>query len=90
LRPAHPYYPFIAHLTSVNATEGHIRPVVNEVVEIVAELTSGLRGSSLSSCANGCTQIDIVELIAITLKVLVIYPVADLLSYAHIYSLDYL
>lgn len=66
--------PFLAYVTSANATEGQMRPVINEVVVIVAELTSGLRESSLSSCAGGCTQFDIVELIAITIKVLVILP----------------
>lgn len=71
---------FLPYVTSANATEGQIRPVINEVVVIVAELTSGLRESSLSSCAGGCTQFDIVELIAITIKVLVI---SRLLTFSH-------
>jgi hypothetical protein len=54
-RGSHTYVPFLAYVTSANATEGQIRPVINEVVVIVAELTSGLRESSLSSCAGGCT-----------------------------------
>ena len=68
--------PCIAYITSVNATSDCIGPVLDEVVQVVAELISALQALTLSDCA--CTANDIIELLASTLKVFMISPFANL------------
>lgn len=75
----HTCCPRIVHVTRDNRTSDCIDPVVEEVIEIVEVLVSSLKGSSLSGC--DCTAKEIYELIAITLKVLIIPPYS---SYAHV------
>ena len=60
----------IGCVNSNNATAGSVGPIITEVTEIVSDLVSGLRGSSLS----GCTTQDILELVATLLKVLFPLP----------------
>ncbi|KAI9510329.1 hypothetical protein F5148DRAFT_1282098 [Russula earlei] len=58
----------LANLAPPNATSDCVGPIIQETVEILAELINSLRLSSLSGC--GCTGGEIVELLAITLKII--------------------
>ena len=79
LLATHTCCPRVAHVTRDNRTSDCIDPVVEEVIEVVEVLVSSLKGSSLSGC--DCTAKEIYQLIAITLKVLIIPPCS---SYAHV------
>jgi hypothetical protein len=71
-RAADTHFPCIGYVTSDNATSGHIRPVIYEVVEIVSELVTDLQMSSLS--VGDCPEYDIIKLTAIMFKVFVDSP----------------
>jgi hypothetical protein len=79
LLATHTCCPRVVYVTRDNKTSDCIGPVVEEVTEIVKILVSSLKGSSLSGC--DCTAKEIYELIAITLKVLIISLHS---SYAHV------
>jgi hypothetical protein len=79
LLTTHTCCPRVVHVTRDNWTSDCIDPVVEEVIKVVQVLVSSLKGSSLSGC--DCTAKEIYELIAITLKVLIIPPWS---SYAHV------
>ena len=79
LLATHTCCPRVVHVTRDNRTSDCIDPVVEEVIEVVEVLVSSLKGSSLSGC--DCTAKEIYQLIAITLKVLII-PACS--SYAHV------
>jgi hypothetical protein len=79
--------PCLDYANSTNAAEC-VPPAIQEVVEIIAELISALRLSSLSAC--GCTAHEIIALLAVLLKVVIISMLAVFLVRSRSYAIDHL